>query len=162
MKAGDTVENNYFVPGCSAKLLCCEQESAFPDPPIGAAMAGMLENAVQVLGPAFAQEMTEYACEPGSPGCCDTMKPPSFLPPDDSTCWQWWDPPADGIMPDGAAPPPKGCDYKPCEAAVCACDSYCCEGAWATGGISEIKVDDRSFEGLPARANVGVVGARRW
>ena len=130
MKAGDTVENNYFVPGCSAKLLCCEQESAFPDPPIGAAMAGMLENAVQVLGPAFAQEMTEYACEPGSPGCCDTMKPPSFLPPDDSTCWQWWDPPADGIMPDGAAPPPKGCDYKPCEAAVCACDSYCCEGAW--------------------------------
>ena len=40
------------------------------------------------------------------------------------------------------------------------CLRYCCEGAWATGGISEIKVDDRSFEALPARVNVGVVGAR--
>merc|ERR1712151_19226 len=130
MKAGDTIENNYFVPGCSAKLLCCEQESAFPDPPIGAAMGPLLANAVQVVGPAFVQEMTEYSCEPGSAGCCDTMKPPSYLPPDDSTCWQWWDPPADGILPDGAAPPPKGCDYEPCEAAVCACDPYCCESAW--------------------------------
>merc|ERR1712151_418264 len=129
MKAGDTIENNYFVPGCSAKLLCCEQESAFPDPPIGAAMGPLLANAVQVVGPAFVQEMTEYSCEPGSAGCCDTMKPPSYLPPDDSTCWQWWDAPEDGIVLAGEILP-KGCDYKPCEAAVCACDPYCCESAW--------------------------------
>ena len=24
----------------------------------------------------------------------------------------------------------KGCDYKPCEDAVCGCDSYCCEVSW--------------------------------
>merc|ERR1712151_619066 len=129
MKAGDTVENNYFVPGCSAKLLCCEQESAFPDPPIGAAMAAIADGFVQV-NPAFAEAGTSDICVPGSEGCCDTMIPPSFLPPDDSTCWQWWDPPADGVMTPGTAPPPKGCNYKPCEAAVCACDPYCCETAW--------------------------------
>merc|ERR1712021_70935 len=33
MHSGDTDENNFFVDGCSAKMLCCEQESAFPDPP---------------------------------------------------------------------------------------------------------------------------------
>merc|ERR1712084_37655 len=119
---------NYFVPGCSAKLLCCEQESAFPDPPIGAAMAAIADGFVQV-NPAFAEAGTSE-CVPGSEGCCDTMIPPSFLPPDDSTCWQWWDPPADGVMTPGTAPPPKGCNYKPCEAAVCACDPYCCETAW--------------------------------
>jgi len=130
MKAGDTIENNYFVPGCSAKLLCCEQESAFPDPPIGAAMAEAMGNAVLVPGPAFADDMNKFACVPGSVGCCDTMIPPSYLPPDDSTCWQWWDPPADGVMTAGMAPPPKGCDYTPCESAVCGCDPYCCETAW--------------------------------
>ena len=35
---------------------------------------------------------------------------------------------------------------------------YCCEGAGATGGISKIKVDDRSFEDSLARVNKGVVG----
>merc|ERR1740121_1050516 len=35
MKSGDSIENNYFIPGCSAKLLCCEPQSAFPDPPVG-------------------------------------------------------------------------------------------------------------------------------
>merc|ERR1712176_1309743 len=34
MQSGDVYENNYFVHGCSAKLLCCEPESAFPDPPL--------------------------------------------------------------------------------------------------------------------------------
>jgi len=37
MKAGDSLENNYFVHGCSAKILCCEPESAYPDPPVGGA-----------------------------------------------------------------------------------------------------------------------------
>merc|ERR1719253_2485757 len=128
MKQGDTIENNYFVPGCSAKLLCCEQESAFPDPPIGAAMAGAT-NLVQV-NPAFAAVQTSFACTPGTKGCCDTMIPPSYLPPDDSTCWQWWDPPADGVMKKDMPPPPKGCNYTPCQDAVCACDSYCCDTAW--------------------------------
>merc|ERR1719253_1039881 len=128
MKQGDTIENNYFVPGCSAKLLCCEQESAFPDPPIGAAMAGAT-NLVQV-NPAFAAVQTSFACTPGTKGCCDTMIPPSYLPPDDSTCWQWWDPPADGVMKPDMPEPPKGCDYSPCQDAVCACDSYCCDVAW--------------------------------
>ena len=132
MKAGDDIENNYFVPGCSAKLLCCEQESAFPDPPIGAAMAGAT-NIVQVF-PAFAEVETKYQCDPSKPisgkFCCETMKPPSFLPPGDSSCWDWWTPPTDGVMPAGAPPPPKGCDYQPCQDAVCACDAYCCETAW--------------------------------
>jgi len=58
------------------------------------------------------------------------MIPPSLVPPDNSTCWQWWSPPPDGILPDGSRPPPKGCDYKPCQDAVCACDDYCCNSAW--------------------------------
>merc|ERR1711923_522902 len=57
------------------------------------------------------------------------MIPPSFLPPDDSTCWQWWDPPANGVVSPGVSPP-KGCNYKPCQDAVCACDMYCCDTAW--------------------------------
>merc|ERR1712003_457153 len=70
---------------------------------------------------------TTYQCTPGSnPNCCPTMIPPSFLAPDDSTCWQWWDPPANGIMKQGMPSPQKGCDYEPCKQAVCACDSYCC------------------------------------
>jgi len=52
------------------------------------------------------------------------MIPPSELAPDDSTCWQWYDPNNQN------KPLTTGCDYKPCEDAVCACDSYCCEIAW--------------------------------
>ena len=26
------------------------------------------------------------------------MTPPSHMQPDDSTLWQWWVPPADGVM----------------------------------------------------------------
>merc|ERR1719356_930173 len=63
-------------------------------------------------------------------GICSTMIPPSPLPPDDSTCWQWWVPPPDGVIPSGSPTPPTGCNYAPCEAAVCDCDSYCCETAW--------------------------------
>jgi len=115
---GDGTENNYFVNGCSAKLLCCEPESAFPDPPVGGAL------------PMPPIEPDDNSCTPGSEGCCDTMIPPSYFPPDDSTCWQWWDPPADGVMKPGMPEPPKGCNYTPCQDAVCACDSYCCETAW--------------------------------
>lgn len=69
-------------------------------------------------------------CNPEvDPNCCATMIPPSSFPPDDSTCWQWWTPPANGILSPGT-PPPKGCDYQPCQDAVCACDSYCCDTAW--------------------------------
>merc|ERR1719469_508700 len=119
MQSGDILDNNYFEVGCSARILCCEPESAYPKPPVGAALPA-IDNVV----------ISDTSCELGSPGCCDTMVPPSFLPPDDSTCWQWWDPPADGVMSLGAASPPKGCNYKPCQDAVCACDSYCCDTAW--------------------------------
>merc|ERR1711933_292825 len=80
------------------------------------------------LGGAFPPD-SSYQCAVGTPGCCPTMIPPSFLAPDDSTCWQWWDPPANGVLPPGTVPP-KGCDYKPCQDAVCACDDYCCTTAW--------------------------------
>ena len=123
--ADDGTENNYFVPGCSAKLLCCEPESAYPDPPIGGAMP---PNAVAVE--IVTSTETSFQCTPGTAGCCETMIPPSYLPPDDSTCWQWWDPPANGVTVPGSSPTPKGCNYKPCQDAVCACDSYCCETAW--------------------------------
>jgi len=122
MSTGDTVENNYFVPGCSAKLLCCEPESAYPDPPIGGALP-------PVTMPA--QPDNSYACIPGSGAdCCVTMVPASYLAPDDSSCWQWWDVPPNGILSPGSPEPPKGCNYKPCQDAVCACDSYCCTTAW--------------------------------
>jgi len=121
MQQGDILENNYFEVGCSARILCCEPETAYPKPPVGAALPGIDSDS---------NEISASSCQPGSPGCCDTMVPPSYLPPDDSTCWQWWDPPADGVMQPGSAEPPKGCNYKPCESAVCGCDSYCCETAW--------------------------------
>ena len=121
MQQGDILENNYFEVGCSARLLCCEPETAYPKPPVGAALPGIDSDS---------NEISASSCQPGSPGCCDTMVPPSYLPPDDSTCWQWWDPPADGVLQPGSAEPPKGCNYKPCESAVCGCDSYCCETAW--------------------------------
>ena len=127
-QVGDGEENNYFVPGCSAKLLCCEPESAFPDPPVGASIAS--NNAVSIAAPLSNSKVTEtsYQCEPGSPGCCETMIPPSYLPPDNSTCWTFFTPPAGGSI--GMSKPPVGCDYKPCQDAVCACDPYCCTTAW--------------------------------
>jgi len=120
---GDDVENNYFVDGCSAKILCCEQESAYPDPPVGGATPP------KVTQPDI---NTSNQCDPATDGptCCATMIPPSYLAPNGSTCWQWFTPPAGGKMPANAPPPPTGCDYSPCKAAVCECDKYCCDTAW--------------------------------
>ena len=76
------------------------------------------------------EKVIEYQiCESGSLGCCNTLIPPAYVPPNDSSCWLWWDPPVDGVMKTGLLPP-KSCDYEPCQDAVCACDSYCCETAW--------------------------------
>merc|ERR1719253_2321254 len=50
----DLFKDNPFNPGCSASILCCEQEEAVPDPPVVAN--------------------------------CATA---GWMPPDDSTCWQW-------------------------------------------------------------------------
>ena len=116
---GDIVENNYFVGDCSASVLCCEPEAAFTkSQPV---------NSVPDVTPAAD---ISFQCVPGEANCCETMIPPSFLPPDDSTCWQWWTPPADGVPIPGMDNPPKGCNYQPCQDAVCACDPYCCNSAW--------------------------------
>jgi len=61
---------------------------------------------------------------------CSTMIPPSPVPPDGSTCWRWYNTPSDGITKVGTPPPQKGCNYKPCQDAVCFCDPYCCSTAW--------------------------------
>lgn len=53
----------------------------------------------------------------------------------------------------------RGCDYKPCEQAVCACDAYCCTIAWdlscrgyTTLQGTIVKADDNYFvEGCSAR-----------
>jgi len=102
----DSSIDNYFVGECSAKNLCCEDKKNEVSPD------------------------DSFECSPGTSGCCNTLIPPSFIPPNDSSCWKWWDPPADGILPPGADPPPKGCDYTPCQRAVCECDDYCCNAAW--------------------------------
>jgi len=110
-----------LVNKCSAKILCCEQESANPDPPVG----GVLPIPETTL------TSTWIACDVGvDSNCCATMNPPSLFVPNDSSCWQWYTPPPDGRVPAGAPPPPTGCDYKPCQDAVCACDDYCCSSAW--------------------------------
>ena len=127
MIAGNDVENNYFMPWCSAKLLCYEQESAFFDSPIRVAIVGAT-NLVEVLL-AFAQAVIEFACEPGTTGYCDTIKLLLHLPPDDSTCWQWWDAPRDRVLPAGIIFLTEY-DYKPCQATAYACDSYYCDSAW--------------------------------
>ena len=63
-------------------------------------------------------------------GVCNTMIPPSPLAPGDSSCWDWYVPPADSVLTPDMSDPPKGCDYAPCQDAVCACDPYCCNSAW--------------------------------
>merc|ERR1712183_868226 len=62
---------------------------------------------------------------------CKSQKPKNKTPPpSNSNCWQWWTPPPNGIVTFDILQPPTGCDYEPCERAVCACDPYCCEQAW--------------------------------
>jgi len=102
-------KNNFFASGCSAKILCCEPpQSVLPSP----------------------DDNTSFQCNPDSDeDCCASMVPPSFYPPRNSTCWDWWDTPMDGILPPDVEPT-KGCDYQPCQDSVCACDSYCCDTAW--------------------------------
>lgn len=57
---------------------------------------------------------------------CLTMEPPTNLAPSNSNCFEYYNPndPTKNIN------KRKGCDYKPCENAVCSCDSYCCDIAW--------------------------------
>merc|ERR1719232_274080 len=135
LHSSDTVDNNYFVDGCSAKMLCCEPESAFPDPPIGGGISmqevTISQTKIDVTKNSIDYNTMDstYQCTPGTAGCCPTMIPPSFLPPDDSTCWKWWEPPADGILQEGDNPT-KGCNYKPCQDAICQFDKYCCDTAW--------------------------------
>merc|ERR1719296_587017 len=88
----DLFKDNPFNPGCSASILCCEQEEAVPDPPVVAN--------------------------------CATA---GWVPPDDSTCWQWK---KQGSSPQVQIGDQKGCDFQLCENAVCACDSYCCDVSW--------------------------------
>ena len=74
---------------------------------------------------------TSNQCTPGiDENCCETIIPPSFLAPEDSSCWKWWTTPGDGTPTSGLPDPPKGCNYKPCQDAVCAFDSCCCDVAW--------------------------------
>jgi len=128
---------NYFVNGCSAKMLCCEQESAYPEPPASGKMGLVTYNSGPTMKIAYDEsanvalniEATNAACSPTSPNCCNKMNPPSQIPPDDSTCWQWWTPPTNDAV-STMEVVPKGCDYAPCQKAVCACDDYCCETAW--------------------------------
>jgi len=123
----DDSENN-FVNGCTAKKLCCEP-------------MGWLNNE-------YSAEYEWEACSNDDPNCCKTMKPSSYLPPDDSTCWNWWEPPADGILAgSGKGEPPKGCDYTPCERAVCDCDDYCCNVAWdlSCRGYDVDEADDVNY-----------------
>ena len=75
------------------------------------------------------QTSTSQPCAQGEAGCCETMIPPSLIPQANSSCWQWWETPSDGIL-TAEMNPLKGCDYQPCQEAVCACDSYCCDTAW--------------------------------
>ena len=108
----DGAENNYFVTGCSARILCCEEIIAPGLSPVAAPIA---QAVLPILG-----EVKEFICEN-----IGTEPPPVT-----STCWQWWTPPSDGIVTSDMPEPQKGCDYEKCQNVVCACDSYCCDMAW--------------------------------
>jgi len=109
----DDGSSNFFSSGCSAKILCCEQETAYPK-----------------SKPIPRSEILNTTCTPGAENCCATMSPPSIQAPDNSSCWQWWDAFVDGELLPNPPSAQKGCDYEPCQEAVCACDDYCCRVAW--------------------------------
>lgn len=69
------------------------------------------------------RQIQELAKQYSENAICLTMEPPSKLAPTNSNCFEYNDP-------NGASKKRKGCDYKPCENAVCSCDSYCCEVSW--------------------------------
>lgn len=141
LEPGDS-GTNYFAEGCSARSLCCEQETAFPKPPMlsssnptSANIPSSSPNADNQ--PFFASVPIAIPTIPVPPNIiiqtpqptimvdtCATMIPPSKVAPNDSDCWQWYDPN------NNSKPGTPGCDYKPCQDAVCACDSYCCDIAW--------------------------------
>merc|ERR1712151_833058 len=101
-------------------MLCCELDM----------VDAVLPGPEPLPAPITVPPETKFQCNPDSDeDCCATMIPPSFFAPVNSTCWEWWETPADGVMQAGMVPT-KGCDYSPYEAAACACDSYCCDTAW--------------------------------
>jgi len=163
LEPGDTTSSKYFSNGCSARLLCCEQDTAFSkslqfststtyipamsptkspaflktipisNVPIKQPTLPVPPNIIFVPAPTNVPTTTQQptpminATIPVSSitNMCSTMIPPSKLVPNNSTCWQWHDPNNNQNKPLA-----KGCDYKPCEDAVCACDDYCCAIVW--------------------------------
>ena len=92
-------DNNYFVSGCSARILCCEPDVPPVPAPVAQAVLPILSEIKDVI--------------------CENIKTPP--PPITSTCWEWWTPPANGIVTSDMPEPQKGCDHKPCQDAVCQC-----------------------------------------
>jgi len=119
---GIQVEDNYFVEGCSASVLCCEPTDA--PKPILPSDAGEVD--MHVISDTNQWKLM------------NDCKNENWRAPDDSNCWNYNE--HLNTSPSDIAELQKGCDYDLCEQAVCACDSYCCEASWdlsCRGGIPE-------------------------
>ena len=48
MSAEDTIDNNYIVKGCSAKMLYCEPKSEYPNPLVGGSLPEAVDSIMQI------------------------------------------------------------------------------------------------------------------
>jgi len=80
---------------------------------------------------------------------CPTMNNEK-VPPDNSSCWQW-----EKYTGEAYTNPQIGCDYQPCQDAVCGCDTYCCDTAWdlSCRGYSSNSVSPINFFEFGCTAN---------
>jgi len=103
--------DNFYVNGCSASMLCCEPNTAYPKPPLPS----------NPIPKRDTNPTQYYKCEIEN-----------WTPPNNSSCWKW------NVVQENTASSiinndlqlQKGCDCKKCQDAVCECDEYCCDVSW--------------------------------
>ena len=108
------IMDNYFIPKCSASILCCEEESATNPNPV-------TYNNKKVSLQEYKNDLNFIVTLNQNDQYCENLQ--TNAPDIDSNCWDWTNPEFNyGSQ--------KGCDHKACQDAVCACDPFCCSDSW--------------------------------
>lgn len=102
------MKDNFFTPGCSASILCCEEESKNSFTPKTFSMKEY-------------SAIINFGINQNDENFCENIQ--TNAPDIDSNCWDWTNPEINyGEQ--------KGCDNDKCAEAVCACDPFCCSDSW--------------------------------